>query len=142
MDGPADPQGNIILGSPYYMGPSTWGARASKEGVVATVEKIVSPDFIRKHSCLVSIPGHIVKSVSEVPFGAHPQGMNSLGLGIDGFRSYRPDIDFIGAYRDTVKDSAKLKRLDGRVGVSLPKPGGLSGKIGRRQTPGPDLRCR
>ena len=104
----SDPQGNIILGSPYYMGPSTWGARASKEGVVATVERIVSSDFIRKHSCLVSIPGHIVKSVSEVPFGAHPQGMNSLGLGIEGFNSYRPDIDFIGAYRDTVNDSARL----------------------------------
>jgi acyl CoA:acetate/3-ketoacid CoA transferase alpha subunit/acyl CoA:acetate/3-ketoacid CoA transferase beta subunit len=104
----SDPQGNIILGSPYYMGPSTWGARASKEGVVATVEKIVSADFIRRHSCLVSIPGHLVKSVSEVPFGAHPQGMNSLGMGIEGFRSYRPDIAFIGAYRDTVKDSARL----------------------------------
>jgi acyl CoA:acetate/3-ketoacid CoA transferase alpha subunit/acyl CoA:acetate/3-ketoacid CoA transferase beta subunit len=105
----SDPQGNLILGSPYYMGPSTWGARASKEGVVATVEKIVSTDFIRKHSCLVSIPGHLVKSVSEVPFGAHPQGMNSLGMGIEGFRSYKPDIDFIGAYRDTVKDSERLR---------------------------------
>jgi acyl CoA:acetate/3-ketoacid CoA transferase alpha subunit/acyl CoA:acetate/3-ketoacid CoA transferase beta subunit len=105
----SDPQGNIILGAPYYMGPSTWGARASKEGVVATVEKIVSTDFIRKHSCLVSVPGHLVKSVSEVPFGAHPQGMNSLGMGIEGFRSYRPDIDFIGAYRDTVKDSERLR---------------------------------
>lgn len=105
----SDPQGNIVLGSPYYMGPSTWGARASKEGVVATVEKIVSTDFIRRHSCLVSIPGHIVKSVSEVPFGAHPQGMNSLGMGIEGFKSYRPDIDFIGAYRDTVKDSKRLR---------------------------------
>ena len=34
--------------------------------------------------------------------------MNSLGLGIEGFNSYRPDIDFIGAYRDTVNDSARL----------------------------------
>ncbi|MBN1381039.1 MAG: hypothetical protein JXA41_05140 [Deltaproteobacteria bacterium] len=105
----ADRQGNIIMGSPYYMGTSTWGARASKEGVVATVEKIVSTEFIRKHSCLVSIPSYMVKSVSEVPFGAHPQSMNTLGLGMDGYTSYRPDIPFIGAYRDTVSDPAKLK---------------------------------
>lgn len=105
----ADRQGNIILGSPYYMGNSTWGARASKEGVVATVEKIVSTEFIRKHSCLVSIPSYMVKSVTEVPFGAHPQGMNTLGLGVDGFTSYRPDIPFIGDYRKTVSDPAKLK---------------------------------
>jgi acyl CoA:acetate/3-ketoacid CoA transferase alpha subunit/acyl CoA:acetate/3-ketoacid CoA transferase beta subunit len=105
----ADPQGNVILGSPYYMGPSTWGARASKNGVIVTVEKIVSPDFIRRHSCLVSIPGHIVQSVSEVPLGAHPQGLNTLGMGIDGFKSYRPDIDFIAAYRDSVKEEKRLK---------------------------------
>ena len=105
----ADASGNIILGSPYYMGTGTWGARASKGGVVATVEKIVSKDFIRKHSALVSIPGHMVNSVSEVPYGAHPQGMNCLGLGISGLTSYRPDNDFIGNYRDTVSDAAKLK---------------------------------
>lgn len=105
----SDPQGNIILGSPFHMGPSTWGARASREGVVATVEKIVSTDFIRRHSCLVSVPGYMVRSVSEVPFGAHPQSMHSLGLGIEGFTSYRPDINFSGAYRAIVSDDAKLK---------------------------------
>ena len=105
----ADPSGNVILGSPYYMGASTWGARASRGGVVVTVEKIVSTDFIRKHAALVSIPGHMVKAVCEVPFGAHPQGMNSLGLGMDGLTSYRPDSDFIGAYRDAVPDASNLK---------------------------------
>jgi len=105
----ADRQGNLIMGSPYYMGTSTWGARSSKEGVVATVEKIVPTEFIRKHACLVSIPSYMVKSVTEVPFGAHPQSMNTLGLGIDGFTSYRVDIPFIGAYRQTVSDPAKLK---------------------------------
>ncbi|MEW6186697.1 MAG: CoA-transferase [Thermodesulfobacteriota bacterium] len=104
----ADPQGNVILGSPYYMGPSTWGARASKKGTVVTVEKIVSTDFIRRHSCLVSIPGHMVQSVSVVPFGAHPQGLNSLGMGIDAFKGYRPDIPFIAVYRDSVKDETRL----------------------------------
>jgi len=105
----SDPQGNIILGSPYYMGVSTWGARASKEGVVATVEQIVSTDFMRKHSCLVSVPGHLVRSVSEVPFGAHPQSLNSVGMGVETFRGYKPDVDFIGAYRDTVQDTDRLK---------------------------------
>jgi acyl CoA:acetate/3-ketoacid CoA transferase alpha subunit/acyl CoA:acetate/3-ketoacid CoA transferase beta subunit len=106
----ADPQGNVILGSPYYMGPSTWGARASREGTVVTVEKIVTTEFIRRHSCLVSIPGHMVRSVSEVPFGAHPQGLNSLGMGIEAFKGYRPDIEFIAAYREAVKDPAWLSK--------------------------------
>jgi len=48
------------------------GALGSQKGIIATVEKIVSTEFIREHSSFVSVPAYFVKSVSVVPFGAHP----------------------------------------------------------------------
>ncbi|MCK4830257.1 glutaconate CoA-transferase, partial [bacterium] len=80
----ADPYGNIIILPPY--GTLPWGAMASRKGVLVTVERIVSTDFIRKYSHFVILPGHFVRSVSLVPFGAHPQGMSNLG--IEEFDSY------------------------------------------------------
>ncbi len=66
----ADEQGNIVLSPPF--GESEIAAFAAKKGVVATVERIVSNEFIERHSSLVKVPAHRVLSVSEVPFGCHP----------------------------------------------------------------------
>jgi acyl CoA:acetate/3-ketoacid CoA transferase alpha subunit/acyl CoA:acetate/3-ketoacid CoA transferase beta subunit len=86
----ADPDGNAILTSP--LSENIYGAMASKEGVVLTVEKIVSPEFIRNHAHLVRIPGYLVRSVSEVPFGAHPAALNSYA--IPEIEGYGIDVEF------------------------------------------------
>jgi acyl CoA:acetate/3-ketoacid CoA transferase alpha subunit len=46
-----DEEGNIILSAPY--GDDLWGALASTGGVIATVEKIVPSDYIRRYAALV-----------------------------------------------------------------------------------------
>ncbi|BBO84178.1 3-oxoacid CoA-transferase [Desulfosarcina ovata subsp. sediminis] len=96
----ADPQGNTILLPPY--GENAWGAFAAREGVLVTTERIVSPSFIRQYSNYVKIPAYQVRSVSVVPFGAHPQGMSNHGL--PELDTYGDDhqfrIDFRNASRD------------------------------------------
>lgn len=74
----ADAYGNTVIGPPF--GENMWGAYATRQGVIVTVEKIVSTSEIRKLSNYVKVPGHLVKSVSVVPFGAHPQGMSVEGI--------------------------------------------------------------
>lgn len=69
----ADPNGNLFL--PRAEAETIWGARASRGGVIATVERIVSTDFIRHYSPMVKIPGYMVNSVSVTPFGAHPASL-------------------------------------------------------------------
>lgn len=101
----ADLCGNTILLPPY--GENFWGAWASKGGVLATVEKIVSTEFIRKHSHLVKIPGHIVNSVSVVPFGAHPNGMSNQGL--CEFEAYAEDYEFKMDFRRSARDPRKFE---------------------------------
>ncbi|MBF8265081.1 MAG: 3-oxoacid CoA-transferase [Dehalococcoidia bacterium] len=91
----ADRNGNTILLGPYD--ESLWGPRASRNGVIVTVEKLVSTEFIRQHSHLVKIPGSMVKSVSVAPFGAHPWGLGNHGLPeID---AYKEDYDFMNTMR-------------------------------------------
>ena len=100
----ADSYGNTILGNPWD--ETKWAARASTDGVVVTVEKIVSTSFIRKHSNLVGIPGYLVNSVSEVPFGAHPRGL--VNSDIKEFEGYGSDYDSMEDYRRATDDPAKL----------------------------------
>lgn len=100
----ADCYGNTILAAPYFT--SIWGSRASKNGVIVTVEKLVSPEFIRKHSSLVKIPGYLVKSISVVPFGAHPQCSTGEAIGID--RGYGEDYEFIIDYQKASQERSKL----------------------------------
>ena len=71
----SDARGNIILGVPY--GDDIWGSLASKRGVLATVEKVVPSDFIRKHAALVKIPSSAVRAVCEAPMGIHPYALTN-----------------------------------------------------------------
>jgi acyl CoA:acetate/3-ketoacid CoA transferase alpha subunit/acyl CoA:acetate/3-ketoacid CoA transferase beta subunit len=100
----ADREGNTILTAPYS--ESLWGAKASLGGVLVTVEKIVSTDFIRKHSHLVKIPAYMVKSVSLTPFGAHPGGV--WNQGIEEFEAYAEDYEFMAQFNKLLKDPDAL----------------------------------
>jgi acyl CoA:acetate/3-ketoacid CoA transferase alpha subunit/acyl CoA:acetate/3-ketoacid CoA transferase beta subunit len=80
----ADKAGNAILVLPFT--EEAYGAFASKEGVILSVEKIVDTQFIRKNAFNVKVPASIVKCVVEVPFGMHPygsRGPNGYGYGED-----------------------------------------------------------
>ena len=105
----ADAYGNTLFVPPY--GENLWGAFASKSGVMVTVEKIVPTSYIRKHSHLVKLPAHLVKSVSVVPFGAHPQGLSHHG--VPEMKAYGEDqrfrMDFRTASRDPEQFEAWVK---------------------------------
>lgn len=95
----ADPYGNILMPPPDAEG--VWGAKASRSGVIATVEQIVSTDFLREHSPLVRIPGYMVNSVSVVSFGAHPESMSNDG--VKEFIPYAEDHDFLDEQNKAAK---------------------------------------
>ena len=94
----ADRYGNVIMHQNFASGEEAWGALAAREGVVATVEKLVSTDFIRKHSHMVRIPGYRVRSVSVVPFGCHPSGLYNYG--IESIEPYDADNEFMKEHRE------------------------------------------
>jgi acyl CoA:acetate/3-ketoacid CoA transferase alpha subunit/acyl CoA:acetate/3-ketoacid CoA transferase beta subunit len=103
-----DLEGNIILSSPY--GEDLWGPLASRNGVLATVEKIVPTEFIRKYSALVKIPGYIVNAVCVAPLGLHPFSLPNPG--ITDFDPYEKDIDFLN---DLHEASTNSHALDGWI---------------------------
>jgi len=100
----ADRAGNTILTPPYSEG--LWGAKASRGGVVVTVEKLVSTDFIRQHAHLVKLPAYMVNSISVVPFGAHPGGVWNQGM--RDFEAYAEDYDFMTRFNQISKDPRSL----------------------------------
>jgi len=101
-----DEEGNIILSAPY--GDDLWGPLASTGGVIATVEKIVPSDYIRKYAALVKIPGYIVKSISVAPFGAHPFSLTNPG--IEDFEPYEKDSEFLNALHEASVNKEALNQ--------------------------------
>ncbi len=95
----ADAAGNTILCPPYY--ENTWGAFAAKRGVIVTVERIVEPDFIRRHAHLTRVPGSVVTAVCEVPLGGHPTGMNADP--VPEIVGYVDDYQFLREIREAAK---------------------------------------
>ncbi len=83
----ADRAGNVLVHPPLLEG--VWGALAARRGVIVTVEKIV--DDVRPWSDLVRIPAHRVLAVVECPMGAHPGGLYTGAVPVDG---YGEDYDF------------------------------------------------
>ena len=100
----ADPQGNTLFVPPYA--ENLYGALASKQGVIVTVEKIVSTDFLRQHAGFVRLPGYRVLSISEVPLGGHPSGCNVHG--VDGLEGYAVDNPFILELRQACRKKETL----------------------------------
>jgi glutaconate CoA-transferase subunit A len=62
-----DRRGNLHLDQPYVLDERFAGA---SRNVVATVERVVSTEEVVAAG--VTIPAHLVSSLTEVPFGAHP----------------------------------------------------------------------
>jgi acyl CoA:acetate/3-ketoacid CoA transferase alpha subunit/acyl CoA:acetate/3-ketoacid CoA transferase beta subunit len=100
----SDHQGNLIMAAPPR---DSWGAKASRNGIIVTVEKLVSEDFIREHSLLVKIPGSLVNAVCVAPKGAHPQNLNAQNL--PEFEGYGLDKKFL---KDLRKASINKETLE------------------------------
>lgn len=83
----ADRAGNVAVHPPLLEG--VWGALAARRGAVVTVERVV--DDLRPWAHLVRIPAHRVLAVCEVPMGAHPGGLYTGDLPVDG---YGEDYEF------------------------------------------------
>jgi len=125
----ADPQGNTLFTPPYA--ENLFGGLASKQGVIVTVEKIVSTDFIREHSGFVRLPGYRVLSVSEVPFGGHPSGCNTHGIvGIDG---YAVDNKFVLELRNSCKEKETLNAWMEKWVLSCPNQSAYLRKLGSKR---------
>ncbi len=95
----ADQSGNALLTPPF--GEEALGAWAARLGVIITADRIVSTEYIRRHSHLCKIPSYMVLAVCEVPFGAHPGGVSSQGL--PDFEAYADDYDFVLDVRKACK---------------------------------------
>ena len=95
-----DAQGNILLSPPF--GESEIAAFAAKHGVIATVERVVSPDVVRRNAHLVKVPAHRVLSVSETPLGCHPYAIFNPG-GIE-VPDYVEDYEFFMEARAASKN--------------------------------------
>jgi len=102
----ADPAGNVVCAPPYAETASS--ARAAREGVIATVERIVDHEFIKRYSHLVKVPSYLVKAVCPAQFGSHPAGMSNYGLERE-VTGYEVDRDFCMDLREKSKDPETLQ---------------------------------
>jgi glutaconate CoA-transferase subunit A len=75
-------------------------ARAGKT-VLATVEQLVDSAEIRATPYHTVVPGMLVSTIAEVPYGAHPTGM---------YRLYDADFAHIREYVDASRDPARFAR--------------------------------
>jgi acyl CoA:acetate/3-ketoacid CoA transferase alpha subunit/acyl CoA:acetate/3-ketoacid CoA transferase beta subunit len=119
-----DREGNVLLTPPY--GEGAWGALAAREGVVVTVERLVSSEELRRHSHLLGIPATHVRSVSVVPFGAHPAGLSNACL--PGIEPYGDDDVFYREAREASREEATWQRWIEEWAMS---PGGRDGYLAR-----------
>ena len=98
----ADRAGNVALHAPLLEG--VWGTLAARRGAIVTVERIV--DDLRPWSHLVRIPAHRVLAVVEAPMGAHPGGLYTGDLPVDGYgEDYEFWVDARAATRSDDYDS-------------------------------------
>ncbi|MCS0606291.1 acetate CoA-transferase [Streptomyces sp. LP11] len=80
----ADEDGNIALLPP--LGEGAWAAYAAGRGVIASVERIVGREELRRINDRVVIPGQRVLGLTEARLGAHPQALRTGGLaGVEGY---------------------------------------------------------
>jgi acyl CoA:acetate/3-ketoacid CoA transferase alpha subunit len=93
----ADQAGNAIP----VLSPAeeAYGAFASRGGVILSVEKIVSTEYLRKHSMCVRVPASTVRCVTEAPFGAHPYGCRG-----NDDEGYGEDAEFGKHLQEAIKE--------------------------------------
>lgn len=74
----ADDDGNILICPPLYDG--VWAAFCAGRAVIATVDHIVSGEFLRRYPEHVRVPAYAVSAVCHVPLGGHPNSLPSAPI--------------------------------------------------------------
>lgn len=90
-----DVEGNLYMEQPYVLDEHFASASRS---VIATVDRIVPTEELLKSG--VTIPGHLVEAIVEVPFGAHPASS---------YPSYAYDRQHMGVYVSAARDPDSLE---------------------------------
>lgn len=121
----ADPEGNLIISPPY--GESYWGALAAREGVIATVERVISSEELHDHQALVRIPAHAVVAVCPAALGSHPYGLYSPA---PEFPSYVEDEAFILEQRRLSRDREAMRQWTREWVLDVPDHDGYLRKLG------------
>lgn len=85
-----DVSGNAILTPPLGEGPLA--AFAARSAVIVSTDRIVSTEYLRRHSALVRIPADLVSAVVELPLGGHPRGQTNVGC--EDLDAYADDYAF------------------------------------------------
>lgn len=98
----ADVSGNAIPVLPFT--EEAYGAFASKNGVILSVEKIVDTEYLQKNAFNVKVPSSIVKCVVEAPFGMHPYGCRGPDAHL-----YDEDIEFALELQNALRNSESAK---------------------------------
>ena len=100
----ADEYGNTLFTPPYA--EELWGALAARHGVLVTVERVVTSEYIRRHAFFCKLPGSFVRAVCVAPYGAHPGGLKSFFL--PDLESYSEDYDFSEEFTRVTRDEKEL----------------------------------
>jgi acyl CoA:acetate/3-ketoacid CoA transferase alpha subunit/acyl CoA:acetate/3-ketoacid CoA transferase beta subunit len=124
----ADRYGNTITGPARGAGEGAWGPKASQKGVVVTVERLVSTDFIRRHAFWVDLPGYLVNSVSVCPLGAHPGFLVNPGL--KGVEPYGEDYAFEDEVQQAGENPHTLDAWIKKWVLDCPSQDDYLGKLG------------
>lgn len=101
----ADRAGNLLFMPPYA--ENVFAAFAAREGVLATVERVVPTSFLRRHSHFVRVPGYLVRAVCPASMGVHPSGASSHG--IRDFDAYAEDEEFMLQLREACRSDETLE---------------------------------
>jgi len=125
----ADKYGNTLLCPP--VAEDTFGAMASKNGVIVMAENLVDTAFIRKHSHLPFLPGDYVKKVCHVPFGGHPSGLSKIGM--PEFDGYTEDKEKVDEVRMATKDPEKIEAWIQEWVLGCKDHGEYLKKLGRKR---------
>ena len=136
----ADRRGNVVMCPP--LGEGAWAAYAAREGVLASVERIVPDEVIDAHPDRVLIPGQRVAGLCVAEYGAHPQSLRTDNIGeVAGYRDDYAFIELVNRRCAKVEDAAEwyrdwvssvgshqgyLDQLDARDWPAAPWPGGTA----------------
>lgn len=104
----ADEDGNIVTSGP--LGEGVWGCLAAKKGVIATVEKIISKEEMSKMKDRIFIPNDRVIAITEVKYGAYPQGM--IMNHIISNKDYYDDYKFFEEIRLATKEEKTKEYIE------------------------------
>lgn len=92
----ADAAGNVLFAPPLSEG--LHGALAARQGVIATVERVLDVHEIAAFPELIALPAQRILAVCEEPFGAHPQPLH-FAPAQPRVRTYRDDYEHYELWR-------------------------------------------